>query len=352
MSRTRVALVHLVKLTLVRHSLTALAGLALVFLVSGQLSPYRDLQAAQVAYTLCATAGLTFMAGLSGQVSVGQGALMAVGAYTTALLIGHLHWALAVVLLCSAAVAGTVGLVLAVAASRLRGVYLATATLALAVGLPALADYPGLSGALQGENGLTVNTSAPPAGLGPNFPLERWQAWVSGLCAVLTLWFLANLQRSRYGRLMRAAQDDESAAALSGVRIARLRVLAFVIAAACAGLGGGLLAWVNSLAAPGAFTLDLSIALLTAAILGGVGSLAGAVWGSLFLVVISSWTSGLSSSNQLPANVADNLPGAIYGVVLIVVMRGFPGGIQQGLRRLGARLARRVLISRRTEGGR
>ncbi|MFF1870441.1 branched-chain amino acid ABC transporter permease [Kitasatospora herbaricolor] len=328
------------RLTLVRHSLGALAGLAALLLLSVELQPYRNFQLAQVAYLLCATAGLTIMTGLSGQISVGQGAFMAVGAYTTALLTNDLHWGLVPVMLASVLVAMVLGLVVGVAAARLRGPYLAALTLALAIGFPALANYRGLSGLLQGENGLTVNTSSPPLALGADFPPARWQAWVAGAFAIVTLWFLANLSRSRYGRLMRAVRDDESASALSGIHVARVRVMVFVVAAACAGLGGGLLAWVSSLAAPGAFTLNLSLGLLAAAVLGGLGSLAGALWGSLILVVISTWTSDLSSTNDLSPNVAHNLPGAIYGTVLILAMIIFPGGIQHGLRHGLARITR------------
>ncbi|MFE3110686.1 branched-chain amino acid ABC transporter permease [Kitasatospora indigofera] len=324
------------KLTLVRHSLGALAGLAALILLSVLFQPYRDFQLAQISYLLCGTAGLTIMTGLSGQISVGQGAFMATGAYTTALLTNHLRWGLVPVLLASVLVSMLLGLVVGMAAARLRGPYLAALTLALAVGFPALVDYRGLAGLLEGQNGLTVSASAPPLALGADFPPARWQAWVAGGCAIVTLWFLANLSRSRYGRSMRAVRDDESAAALSGIHVARVQILAFVVAAASAGLGGGLLAWVTSLAAPGAFTLNLSLGLLAGAVLGGLGSLAGALWGSLLLVLVSTWTSDLASADQLSPNVANNLPGVIYGTVLILVMIIFPGGIQHGLRRLFA----------------
>jgi branched-chain amino acid transport system permease protein len=319
--------------TLVRHTLAALAGLVVLYVVTITIDPYRDLQVAQASYLLCAAAGLTVLTGLSGQISLGQGAFMAVGAYTAALVFNDLHWPLPLVLVASVVAAGVLGVVMGAAAARLRGPYLAGATLALAVGLPSLADYKGLSHLLQGQNGLTVASSPPPLALGDTFPLERWQAWIAGFCAVVTLWFLANLTRSRYGRMLRAVRDDEAAAALSGIRVARVQILAFVVASACAGLGGGLLAWVNSLAAPGAFTLALSLQLVTAVILGGLGSLAGAVWGSLLLVLVPSWASDLSSAAGLSHDVESNLPLALYGLVLIVVMIAFPGGVQQGLRR-------------------
>lgn len=90
---------------------------------------------------------------------------------------------------------------------------------------------------------------------------------------------LANLVRSRFGRSVRAVRDDEVAARLAGIHVARTQVLAFVVSAGCAGLGGGLLAVLAQSVSPGAFSLTLSLFLLMAIVIGGLGSLAGAVWG-------------------------------------------------------------------------
>jgi branched-chain amino acid transport system permease protein len=128
-------------------------------------------------------------------------------------------------------------------------------------------------------------------------------------------------------------RDDEVAAAVAGLHVARLQVIAFVVSAACAGLAGGLFVVVNSLAAPGAFQLDLSIALLTGAVLGGLGSLAGAIWGAAAIVLLPTWADDLSKALSLPAKVGANLPLAVYGVVLIVVMLAAPQGIQGAVRR-------------------
>jgi branched-chain amino acid transport system permease protein len=124
------------------------------------------------------------------------------------------------------------------------------------------------------------------------------------------------------------------AAALAGLNVARLQVLAFVVSAACAGLGGALLATVTGIVAPGAYTLTLSIGLLTAAVLGGLGSLAGAVWGSLILVLVPSYLTNVAISHGLSSGTSSYVPITAYGVVLIIVMLVFPAGIQGGLRRL------------------
>src|SRR5213078_796471 len=152
--------------------------------------------------------GLTVLTGLNGQISLGHGALMAVGAYTAAKLIGDSASGppLAVVLLAAAVVTAAVGLLVGVGAARLRGPYLAGATLALAVGLPAIAEkFPKFLGA---SNGLTVTPPTPP---GQTFPLERWQAWIAGVAALVAYVLLANVVRSRLGRAFRAVRDDEVA---------------------------------------------------------------------------------------------------------------------------------------------
>ncbi|HEX6471878.1 MAG TPA: branched-chain amino acid ABC transporter permease [Streptosporangiaceae bacterium] len=328
------------RLTLVRHTAWALVAAAVLLGLSSALSPYRDLQLAQVGYITCAAAGLTVLTGLGGQISLGHGAFMAVGAYTAALLLNRLGWPLPLVLAAAAAGTAVVGLVVGVGAARLYGPYLAGATLALAVGLPGLADYGPLTDWLGGQNGLSVTPSPPPLALGETFPLERWQAWISCLATVVAMWFLANLTHGRFGRSLRASRDDEIAAALSGIRVARVRIAASVAAAASAGLGGALLAVVATLAAPGAFPLTLSLELLAAIILGGLGSLAGAVWGALILVLVPSWASDFATSAHLSHDVASNLPPAIFGVVLIGVMLLFPRGLQGGIRLLGGRLLR------------
>jgi branched-chain amino acid transport system permease protein len=115
------------------------------------------------------------------------------------------------------------------------------------------------------------------------------------------------------------------------VNVARARILAFVVSATCAGLAGGLLAIVTGLVAPGAFTITLSIALLTAAVVGGLGTLPGAVWGRLVIVLVPTYATDVATSHGLSTTVASNVPVAAYGAVLILVMLIFPQGIQGGV---------------------
>jgi branched-chain amino acid transport system permease protein len=307
----------------------ALVAAALVVVLSIQLNSFRDYQIAEIAVDVTAVAGLTVLTGLSGQISLGNGAFMAIGAYATGLITLHFGWPFYAVLVVSALVSAAAGAVVGVAAARLHGPYLAGATLLLGVALPSLAyAYPGTFG---GDQGLNVIITTP-GFLGVNFPPTRWLAWICAAVALVTLVLLANLGRSRVGRNWRAVRDDEVAAALAGVNVARARVLAFVVSAACAGLAGALLAIVTGLVAAGAFTLTLSIALLTAAVIGGLGSLPGAVWGSLVIVLVPTYATDVATSHGLSTSVASNIPVAAYGVVLILVMLVFPQGIQGGVR--------------------
>jgi len=323
---------------------SVLAAVALI-IVSDLISAYNDLQLATGAYYFAALAGLTVLAGQSGQISLGHGALMAVGAYTVALLIGNEGWALVPAIAAAVVVSVLVGIPVGAAASRLRGPYLAGATLAFAVGLPALADkFPSLLG---GENGLTINPPVPPTWLGADFPLERWEAWIAGAGAVIVLFVLYNVIGSGAGRAMRAVRDDEIAASLAGLSVARTQTTAFIISAGCAGLAGGLLAVVLQLAQPGAFPLQLSLSLLTGVVLGGLGSLVGAMWGAALLTLLPNWTNDIANSFSLSTKVSANLPLAIYGIVLIVAMILWPSGIQGGLRAIFGRVRSARLRSAR-----
>ncbi len=326
--------------TLLRALLLVVLGGVVLAIVSDFIGDYNNLQLAYGAYYFCAIAGLTVLAGLSGRISLGQGAIMAVGAYTVALLVGNEGWSLLPALAAATLVSTLVGIPLGAASTRLQGPYLAGATLAFAVGLPALADkFPATFG---GENGLTINPPTPPSWLGSNFSLEHWEAWIACAGALVVLFVLYNLVHSGLGRSLRAVRDDQIAASLCGLRTGRMQTLSFAVSAGCAGLGGGLLCAVEQLAAPGAFQLNLSLYLLAAVVIGGLGSITGAIWGAALLVLLPGWSNDIGNSLSLSNNVQNNLPLAFYGVVLIAAMLVWPTGIQGGVRAAGRWLARAV----------
>jgi len=319
---------------LARHGLFAVIVAAAVLVFSYEVGAYTDYELTGVAIFAIAAAGLTVLTGVNGQISLGHGALMAVGAYTTALLLEwHSNLLMILVMAVSVAVTAITGLFFGVAAARLRGPYLAGVTLTLALALPQLALH--FSSIFAGEQGIPINPPAAPGWLGVNFSLEQWLAWVAVAAALVTLVLLANLLRSWVGRALRAVRDDEVAAMLAGIHVGRTRVIAFVISAACAGLAGSLFAYWLGLAAPGGFSVILSLQLLIAIVIGGLGSLVGAVWGALFLILLPNLTGSLATAFNLPSSISNNLPQAIFGAVLVLAVLAFPRGIQGGLTRLG-----------------
>src|SRR5258708_3692668 len=278
--------------TLLQHlgwALVAALATGMVILV---VDPYPNYQLAEVGLFAIAAAGLTVLTGFNGQLSLGHGALMAIGAYTTALLLRQSPTvAVPLVMLASVAAAGLASIIVGAAAARLRGPYLAGATLGLAVGLPGVAVR--FSNIFGGDAGTAVPALIPPDALSTMAP-EVWLAWIGLVPTVITFVLLANLVRTRYGRDFRAVREDEVASALYGIRVARTQVLAFVLSGACAGLAGSLLAYTSNLAAPGSFPLTLSLLLLAAIVIGGLGTLPGALWGALIVVFFPDWVGAIN----------------------------------------------------------
>ncbi len=311
---------------LARHLVLALCGAAILYAVTSSLSPYNDFEVGEIALYVIALAGLSLLTGLNGQISLGHGAFMAVGAYSAALLMTHTHLNLLIELVAAIGAAGLLGLVIGIPATRLKGPYLAGMTLLLALALPPIADK--WSTTFGGDQGLTTTVPSAPGSINP----EEWLAWIQIVGALITLVLLANLLRSRYGRSFRAVRDDEIAASLAGIHVARTKVIAFVISAACAGLAGAFLGLSTGVVNTGEFPLTLSIQLLAAMVLGGTGTLMGMWWGAVLLVYLPQWSTSLSGDFNLGSGASAYLATIIFGVVLIVVMIAAPTGIQGGLR--------------------
>ena len=343
--------------TLLRHLVVLLICAVGAVVLLEITDPFTNSQLASLSYYAIAAGGLTVLTGLNGQISLGHGALMAVGAYTTALFLqADEPLPLPLILLVATLAATLVGALVGVAAARLHGPYLAGATLALAVGVPGLAVY--FNETLGGDQGLRVRAPAPPESfisfidvVSGNPPTgTKWLAYIGAICLLLTFFLLANLVRSRIGRTWRAVRDGEVAAELAGINLGAWRVLAFVVSAAAAGLAGGVLALVVRLAAPTGFSLVLSLSLLTAIVLGGLGSLLGALLGSALLVFLPPFVTRLGGDFGLDNTEAAQLAPFVYGVVLIVAMLFAPAGFV-GTVRMRWLMARAKRRARAASGG-
>ena len=324
----------------VRHLVTAAVGLVVVVLVLESVDDFRAVQLTQMAYLGIAAAGLTVLTGLNGQISLGHGALMAIGAYTAALLLQDDDPLLPMVAVLLVATLSTllVGVLVGAAAARLHGPYLAGATLALAVAVPGIALYFGDT--LGGEQGLRVNVPDIPPWLldgmyfltGQDLTPSKYVAYIAWTTLAVTFLLLANLASSRVGRRWRAVRDDEVAAELAGIHLGRARVSAFVVSAAAAGAAGAIMALAVRLAAPSGFTLTLSLTLLTAVVLGGLGSLAGALVGAALLTFLPQVVTDLGTDAGLGDIRAAELAPLVYGLVMVLVILLAPAGIVGSLR--------------------
>jgi branched-chain amino acid transport system permease protein len=321
--------------TAARHLVVALLGLLLVVVVLESVGEFRNAQLASMAYLGIAAGGLTVLTGLNGQLSLGHGAFMAIGAYTTALFYQAEEPLLPVagVLVASMVVALLVGVVVGVAAARLHGPYIAGATLALAIAVPGIALFFGET--LGGEQGLTVRVPDIPDWFADavffltagELSRSKYIAYIGWITLIVVFVLLANLSRSRVGRTWRAVRDDEVAAEIAGINLGRARVLAFVVSAACAGLAGAVMAMAVRITAPSGFTLTLSLTLLTAIVLGGLGSLLGALIGAALLTFLPQVVTNVGLEAGLSNLKAAELAPLVYGLVMILVILLAPAGI-------------------------
>lgn len=302
-----------------------LLGLFLLLLAS-TFEPYNQSQLALVCMLFVAVLSLTVLTGNSGQISLGQGALMAVGGYTSASLITHFGSSIWISFIGAAVFSGIFGLILGVTAARLSGPYLAGTTLVLALALPSVANR--FESALGGDVGMIVDFGAPPKWVS-NFlevGYEQWQLWVSLIVALITLFFVTNLFATRSGRSWRAVRDDEIAAAISGIPIAKTKILVFVISSTLAGVAGAVYG-LRGVVGPSVYPVSLSLTLLTAAILGGVTSISGAFVGTVIVVFLPDLINWVISGWSLSEQISNFLPALITGILLLLSIILNPAGV-------------------------
>jgi branched-chain amino acid transport system permease protein len=305
-----------------RIAIFLLLGFA-IFLISNRVDELRVYQGAAVAVYVVGIASIILLTGYSGQVSLGQGALLGVGGYAAALARNHWHVSVPLTFAIAILAAATAGALLGIAAARLSGPYLAGTTLALAVGLPSLANQFSILG---GEQGLFFDVGAPPKSLGADFTQYKWFFWIAALATLIVIFWLQNVMRSRYGRTWKAIRGSDVAAELAGINIARSKVLAFTLSAGVAGLAGALLAMTIGTVSPSAFPLALSFSLLTGAVLSGVTTLGGAILGAVTLVAIPEIVASVVDRLGASEGVATNLPSLLVGALLILTVIVLPNG--------------------------
>jgi branched-chain amino acid transport system permease protein len=306
-----------------------LLAAGIVALLATRMSDYHQLIGGNIATFFIAILGLNILTGYAGQISLGHGAFMAIGGYTTAIMyrdhVKSLPWhsTLSTIPL-AAAVAFAVGLVVGIPALRLSGVYLALATFAVALVVPALANkYTRFSG---GRDGILL-----PIRTGHWSYVAGWS--IAGGMFLLA-WFLL---RGRIGRAWRAIRDSDIAAISAGVNPSVYKTFAFAVSAAFAGVAGSLFVLLSGLAQPDEFGLLLSVELLIGVAVAGLGSLWGVLAGAFFVYYLRVGAQGTSIAFLNQHKYAAPV---LQGIAVIVVMFVLPTGFAGLLRRLASPAAR------------
>ncbi len=254
--------------------------------------------------------GLNILTGLSGQISLGHAGFFAVGAYTTAILSQKLNTPFWLAIVIAGLFTTVIGALIALPALRLKNLYLAIATLSFGIvtqkmifewrtmtggGAGFHLDRPTLFGMPLGDSTLT---------------------WIIFFTATLGACSAVSLSNSRTGRALSLLRDSEVAASCLGIHIARYKVTAFAISAFYTGIAGGLYAYVVRYINPESFSVNMSIMFLAIIVIGGMGSVRGAVLGAAFYVVVPELVRGFKDA-----------PGLIFGLSLMLVVILLPGGL-------------------------
>jgi branched-chain amino acid transport system permease protein len=292
-------------------------ALALVLVVAAPflLTPFWLSVANRIGIAVIGAIGLNILTGYTGQISLGQGGFLAVGAYTSGLLVVRLEVPTVVAIIVAVFFTALVGAFFGLPALRLKGLYLAIATLAAQfIILFTVRNWRAVTGG-------TESISVPkPELFGFTLRTDFHWYWVIAACAVLSAIVARNLFRTGIGRAFMAIRDQDIAAEALGVNLTRYKVLAFSVSSGFVGLAGALtghyriITWER-------FTLDTSIEYLAMIIVGGLGSILGAILGAFFIVLLPAVIEQLGTAVRdiFPA-VTRQMPALQLGAFGLVIM--------------------------------
>jgi branched-chain amino acid transport system ATP-binding protein/branched-chain amino acid transport system permease protein len=278
----------------------------------------------QLAQTLCYTAiaviGLNILLGLSGQMSLGQAGFYAAGAYGSALLSAKLGWPLGYAMLAGVVIAGLLGIVVGLVALRTRGIYLTMATLAFGFITEILAQrWTDLTGGTMGVLGI------PGLDFGSRKMGGAYFMWIVGGVYLAAQILSDYLFSSRYYRVLLAIKESESAAQTAGFNVPVWRTAIFALSAVAAGIAGVFFTHQNAYINSDAFTLNLTLSMLVATVIGGLGTSYGPLIGTIITLAIAEFIASLYDISLL-----------VYGSILLVMLLLVPEGAIGIMRRIGA----------------
>jgi branched-chain amino acid transport system permease protein len=342
------------RLATARAAVTALAlALAIVAIfLAPRWDKIGDIKGQNMGVYFIAILGLNIVTGYTGQISLAQGAFMAIGGYTTAILVVD-HgvrdlWTIPI----AALVAGLAGFLVGIPALKLSGLYVALATFGLAVAMPDILGWDKLDAVTKSGQAIQLFNSPDLIGkgfedvtfLGHTLTFTRatyYLTWAIALVLLVVAWLVL---RGGPGRAFRAVRDSELAATSSGVNIAAYKTFAFALSAAYAGVAGSLLVMAVAFADPNSFPAKLSLTILVGAVVAGLGSLWGVLIGAAFVQFVPEISIRLLDDFGAPESIskAQGVPDTVYGAALILIVLLLPTGFAGGLRRVFSPLTTRL----------
>lgn len=282
----------------------------------------------QIGIAVIGAIGLNILVGYTGQISLGQGGFMAVGAYAAGILSARLGmpWWASTIAACF--ITAFIGILFGIPSLRLKGLYLAIATLAAQVIILWVVTHWNV---VTGGVDALVVPSPMLFGIKMNKDFNfYWLVW--GLVIVATL-AAVNLFRTHWGRAFIAIRDQDIAASVMGVDLFKYKLLAFAISSFYVGLAGALIAHYRTIVTWERFTLDVSVLYLAMIIIGGLGSITGSYLGAVFMTLLPALLSNLGSSlkNVFPSidSLIPFIQQAVFGLVIILFLIFEPEGLNK-----------------------
>ena len=280
----------------------------------------------QILIAVIGAVGLNILTGFTGQISLGQGAFLGVGAYTSAYITAKLGLSFWVGVPAAGLVTAMAGMVFGIPSLRLKGLYLAIATLASQFILEwVFLRWESVTG---GSYGIVI--PRPSLG-GYVFESDRSYYYIVLLIAVAMVLFAANLMRTRTGRAFMAVRDHYISAEIMGINLFKYRILSFAISSFYAGVAGALYGHSLRFVSSEQFNIEVSIVYLAMIIIGGLGSILGSIYGAVFMILLPKLltivTAKLAVGIPGIAELATALEQGIFGAIIIVFLIFEPDGL-------------------------
>jgi branched-chain amino acid transport system permease protein len=305
-------------------ALAAVAALAFPFLAGDYLLYLANLMAVLALGAL----GLNILVGFTGQISLGHAAFMGVGAYGTAILATRFGVPFWLSIPAGGALATGAGMIVGVPSLRIKGLYLAIATLSAQVIFEWIfTNWTSVTGGIRGLN------VAPAAIAGWRLDTDRRIYFLVLAVAVIHYLLASNLRRSRWGRAFVAVRDRDVAAEIVGVNLFRTKILAFMVSSYYAGIAGGLWVYFTKVVTPENFPLSLSIQFLAITIVGGLGSIKGTVYGTVFMTLVPELLKAMTGMARGIWPTAQSylfpMQDVVFGLLIVVFLIFEPHGLAE-----------------------